>query len=173
MDDKLTIFIAITAAAVVLQFLVLLVMAIVVSKLSARLKTVADETESRVFPLIESARILQQEVKSFLETSRPKVDLILDNAAHVTTTARTDVERVQVTVNDLLDRLRLQVIRADEMVTRTMDRVEETSERVQHSVMSPVRQVSGIVQAVSVGVGTFFSNQKRRRNGGPSDEMFI
>jgi len=173
MDDKLTIFIAITAAAVVLQMLILFVMCIVVFKLSARLKTVADETESRVFPLIDSARILQQEVKSFLETSRPKVDLILDNAAHVTTTARTEVERVQATVNDLLDRLRLQVIRADEMVTRTMDRVEETSEKVQHSVMSPVRQVSGIVQAVSVGVGTFFSNQKRRRNGGPSDEMFI
>ena len=173
MDDKLTIFIAITAAAVVLQMLILFVMCIVVFKLSARLKTVADETESRVLPLIDSARILQQEVKSFLETSRPKVDLILDNAAHVTTTARTDVERVQATVNDLLDRLRLQVIRADEMVTRTMDRVEETSEKVQHSVMSPVRQVSGIVQAVSVGVGTFFSNQKRRRNGGPSDEMFI
>ncbi len=173
MDDKLTIFIAITAAAVVLQMLILFVMAIVMFKLSARLKKVADETESRVFPLIDSAKVLQQDVKSFLETARPKIDVILDNAAHLTTTARTDLERVQVTLNDLLDRLRLQVIRADEMVTRAMDRVEETSERVQHSVMSPVRQVSGIVQAVSVGVGTFFSNQKRRRNGGPSDEMFI
>ena len=173
MDDKLTIFIGITAAAVVLQFFILLVMAIVVFKLSAQLKKVADETESRVFPLIDSAKVLQQDVKAFLETSRPKIDVILDNAAHVTTTARTDFERVQVTLNDLLDRVRLQVIRADEMVTRTMDRVEETSERVQHSVMSPVRQVSGIMQAVSVGVGTFFSNQKRRRNGGPSDEMFI
>ena len=173
MDDKLTIFIAITAAAVVLQMLILLAMAIVMFKLSARLKTVADETESRVFPLLENAKVLQQEVKSFLETARPKIDVILDNAAHVTTTARTDVERVQATVNDLLDRVRLQVIRADEMVTRTMDRVEETSERVQQSVLSPVRKVSGIAQAISVGVGTFFANQKRRRNGGPSDEMFI
>ena len=73
-----------------------------------------------------------------------------------------------MTFNDLLDRVRLQVIRADEMVTRTMDRVEETSEKVQHTVMSPVRQVSGIAQAISVGVGTFFSSQKRRRNGGPA-----
>ena len=142
-------------------------------KLSARLESVVDETQSRVLPLLENAKVMQQDVKTFLETARPKIDLILDNAAHVTTTARTDVERVEATLNDLLDRVRLQVIRADEMVTRTMDRVEETSEKVQHSVMSPVRQVSGIVQAISVGVGTFFSNQKRRRNGGPSDEMFI
>ena len=173
MDDKLTIFIAVTAAAVVLQVFILLALYLAVRKLSARLESVVDETQSRVFPLLENAKSMQQDVKAFLEISRPKIDVILDNAAHVTTTARADVERVQATVNDLLDRLRLQVIRADEMVTRTMDRVEETSERVQHAVTAPVRQVSGIVQGISVGVGTFFSYQKRRRNGGPSDEMFI
>ena len=166
MDDKLTIFIAITSAAVVLQMLILLVLCIVVFKLSARLKTVVDEAESRVFPLLENAKVLLQDVKTTLETTRPKIDVILDNAAHVTTTVRSDAERVQATLNDLLDRVRLQVIRADEMVTHTMDRVEETSEKVQHSVMSPIRRVSGIAQAVSVGVETYFSNQKRRRNGG-------
>ena len=173
MDDKLTIFIGLTAAAVVLQMLILLALYLVVRKLSARVESVVDETQSRVFPILENAKVMQQDVKNFLETARPKIDLILDNAAHVTTTARTDVDRVEKTLNDLLDRLRLQVIRADEMVTHTMDRVEETSQRVQRTVMSPVRQVSGIVQAISVGVETFFSNQRRHRNGGPSDEMFI
>ena len=65
------------------------------------------------------------------------------------------------------------MIRGDEMLTRTLDRVEETSEKVQHTVMSPVRQVSGIVQAISTGFGSYFNGQRRRRNGGPSDEMFI
>ncbi len=173
MDDKLTIFIAITAAAIVLQMLILFVMCVVLYKLSARLKTAVDEGEARVFPLLENTKVLLQDVKTSLETMRPKVDVILDNAAHVTTTARTDADRLQTTFNDLLDRVRLQVIRADEMVTRTMDRVEETSEKVQHSVMSPLRQVSGVLQAINVSVGTYFNNQKRRRNGGPSDEMFI
>jgi len=172
MEDKLTLFIAVTAAAVVLQMLILFFLYLAVRKLGTHLETVADETKSRVFPLLENAKVMQEDVKSFLETARPKLDLVLDNAAQVTTIARTDIERVEATLNDLLDRVRLQVIRADEMVTRTMDRVEETSERVQHSVMSPVRQVSGLMQAISVGVGAYFSNQKRRRNGGP-DEMFI
>ncbi len=173
MDEKLTIFIAITAAAVVLQMLILLALYLAVRKLSARIASVTDETQSKLLPLLENAKVMQQEVKTFIETARPKIDLVLDNAAHVTTIARTDAERVNVTLNDLLDRVRLQVIRADEMVTRTLDRVEDTSERVQHTVMSPVRKVSGIAQAISVGVGTFFNNQKRRRNGGHSDEMFI
>ena len=173
MDDKLTIFIAVTSAAVVLQMLILLGLYLAVRKLSASVASATDETKSRLLPLLDNAKVMQQDVKTFIETARPKIDLILDNASHVTTTARTDFERVQVTLNDVLDRTRLQVIRADEMVTRTMDSVEETSERVQHSVMSPVRKVSGIMQAVSVGVGTFFNSQRRRRNGGPHEEMFI
>jgi hypothetical protein len=173
MSDNLTLFIAVTAAAVVLQMFVLLAMYMAMRKLSAKLQSVTDETQSRLLPILDNAKAMQQEVKSFLETSRPKIDVILDNLAHVTTTARTDIERVDTTLHDLLDRLRLQVIRVDEMVTHTLDCVEETSEKVQHSVMSPVRHVSGIVQAISVGVGTYFSSQRRGRNGGPSDEMFI
>jgi methyl-accepting chemotaxis protein len=173
MSDNLTLFVAVTAAAVVLQMLILLVMCVVIFNLSKKLRSVTNETQSRLIPMLDNAKVMQQEVKSFLEISRPKIDVILDNLAHVTTTTRTEVERVDATVHDLLDRLRLQVIRVDEMVTHTLDLMEETSEKVQHSVMSPVRQVSGIVQAISVGVGTFFSSQRRGRNGGPSDEMFI
>jgi len=173
MDDKLTIFIGITAVAVLLQAGVLLGMFLAMRKLNAKLTAVVDETQSRVFPLLENAKVMQADVKAILETTKPKLDLILDNVAHLSTTARTDIERVEVTLNDILDRTRLQVIRVDEMISRTLDRVEETSEKVQHSVMSPVRQMSGIMQAISVGVGTFFREQKRRRNGGPNDEMFI
>src|SRR5271157_335607 len=94
MDDKLTIFIAVTAAAVVLQVFILLALYLAVRKLSARLESVVDETQSRVFPLLENAKSMQQDVKAFLEISRPKIDVILDNAAHVTTTARAALSRM-------------------------------------------------------------------------------
>ncbi len=173
MDDKLTIFIAITAAAVVLQMLILLAMYLAIRKLSSRMEALADKLEdttgvvqAKVLPVLEN-------VKQFVEKARPKIDQIVENATSISTTARSGAERVGATVNDAVDRVRLQVIRGDEMLTRTIDRVEETTEKVQHTVMSPVRQVSGIVQGISVGVGAFFNSQKRRRNGGPSDEMFI
>ena len=172
MEEKLTYAIAFTAAAVALQAFLLGAIFLALRKLNARLESVVDETQSRVFPLLENGKAIQHDVKTFLETARPKIDLILDNAAHATTTTRAEIERVEATVNDLLDRFRLQVIRVDEMVTHTLDRVEETSEKVQESVKAPVRQVSGIAQAISVGVATYFRSQKRGRNGGP-DEMFI
>jgi hypothetical protein len=79
-----------------------------------------------------------------------------------------------------MDRARLQVIRADEMLTRTFDRVEHTSELVTKTVVSPVRQVSGIVRGVTAGV-EFLLGNRGRKNGDsrgtrrpvPQDEMFI
>jgi hypothetical protein len=90
------------------------------------------------------------------------------------------VERVDATVSDVVDRTRLQIIRADDLLTRTLDRVEETSEMVHKTVVSPVRQVSGLIQGVTAGL-EFFLAGRGRRNGGsresrravPQDEMFI
>lgn len=180
MDDKLTIFVAITACAFAAQAIILLVMMIAMLKLRTRMEALAEKVEdtvgvvhARVLPLLDDAKTMQQDVKNFIEVARPKIDIILDNATHITTTARGSAERIDATINDVVDRVRLQVIRGDEMLTRTMDRVEETSEKVQHTVMSPVRQVSGIMQAISTGVGSYFNSKKGRRNGGPNEEMFI
>jgi methyl-accepting chemotaxis protein len=180
MDDKLTIFIAVTAAAVVLQMLILLGMAITMWKLKARMEGFAAKAEettaivqTRVLPIIDNVKNLQAEIQSFIKTNRPKIEAVISDVTHISERTRSTVDRFEVTANDAVDRVRLQVIRGDEMLTRTMDRVEETTEKVQHTVMSPVRQVSGIAQAISTGVGAYFQTQRRRRNGGPSDEMFI
>jgi hypothetical protein len=90
------------------------------------------------------------------------------------------VERLDATVDDVVDRARLQIIRTDELLSRTLDRVEETSEMVQRTVVSPVRQFSGLIQGVTAGI-EFLLGNRGRRNGGsresrrpvPQDEMFI
>ena len=178
--NLLTAFIAVTAAAVVIQLGILIAMFITMRRLASRIEALADKAEDtasvvqvRVLPLLEQAKAVQDQVKSFVDTTRPQLETVISNLTQISSTARTSAERFQVTVNDAIDRTRLQVIRGDEMLTRTMNRIEETSDKVQHTVMSPVRQVSGIMQAISTGVGAYFNQQKRRRNGGPSDEMFI
>ncbi len=70
---------------------------------------------------------------------------------------------------------RLQVIRADEFLNRTMDRVEEATEAVHKTVVSPVRQVSGLFRGLSVGVEALLGGRRRRRHerSVQQDEMFI
>jgi hypothetical protein len=107
---------------------------------------------------------------------RPKIDLMSTNFSESSTMMRNQLARVDVTLADALDRTRLQVIRADELLNRTMDKVEETSEIVHKTVISPLRQVNGLMNAISTGVEVFLGQKSRHRKNGtgvPQDEMFI
>lgn len=115
-----------------------------------------------------------------LNAARPKVQGIVENLESATKLVRSQVERVDATVNDVMDRARLQIIRGDELLTRTLDRVEQTSEMVQKTVVSPVRQFSGLLQGITVGLEFLFGGRGRRNGGSrserrpvPQDEMFI
>src|SRR5216683_1777289 len=111
-----------------------------------------------------------------LRKSSAKIEALTDNVSVSSTLVRNQLGRLDATLTDALDRTRLQVIRADELLNRTMDRVEETSEVVHKTVLSPLRQVNGLMSAISTGVEVFLGQKRRHpKNGGgvPQDEMFI
>jgi hypothetical protein len=174
MDPVLKIFIYATAVAVVLQMFILLGLAISLHKTSAKVEKLTSEVHGRALPILAAA-------ETILNDSRGKIDIVMNNLVATTGTLKTQMDRLDATVNDIVDRTRLQVIRADDIVTRTLDRVEETSELVQHTVVSPVRQISGIVQGLSVGISAFLSQtrtSRRRRSSNAArvtqdEELFI
>ena len=167
MENLLTISIAITAAAVVLQAGILVAMYLAVRKSTARMESLAAEVKTKVLPTVEVAH-------SMLVEMRPKIEVAVENVSEASTLVRSQIERLDATVNDVIDRARLQVIRADELLNRTMDRVEETTDMVHRTVVSPVRQLSGLMKGVSTGLEFFLSSKRRRRGAGvPQDEMFI
>jgi hypothetical protein len=171
--DKLTVFIALTGLAVALQAGVLLAMYLTMRKSGERIDALATEVKTRVLPSLEQAQTLMAEM-------RPKLHVIADNLQEATTLMRDQVQRVDATVSDTVDRARLQIIRADELVSRTLDRVEQTTDMVHKTVVSPVRQLSGLMQGITVGLEFLFGGRGRRNGGGrderrpvPQDEMFI
>lgn len=169
MDDKLTMFIEVTAAAVVLQMLILAVMAAIMWRLAGQVR----DLQSKAMPLIDDGKKLAGNVQALLDTARPKVDAILDNASAISTTARTQTQKLDVALTGFMDRARLQAIRADEMLTHTLDQVEHTSEKVQSTVLSPVRHLNGVLQGIGAGLETLFQKSRQPRNGKHNDEMFI
>jgi len=171
--EMTTLFIAITGAAVVLQAGILAAMYLAVRRSSARMDALAVEVKTKALPTLETAQTMLVEL-------RPKLTVIADNLAETTHSVRTQVERMDATVNDVVDRARLQIIRGDELLSRTLDRVEETSDMVHNTVVSPVRQFAGLIQGVTAGI-EFLLGNRGRKNGGsrearrpvPQDEMFI
>lgn len=171
--DKLTVFIALTGIAISLQAAILLAMYLTMRKTGERIEALASEVKTKVLPTVEQAQELMIEV-------RPNLETIVENLAESTTLLRSQVQRVDATVNDAVDRARLQVIRGDDLLTRTLDRVEQTSDLVHKTVISPVRQLSGIMQGITVGLEFLFAGRGRRngdrrdeRRAVQQDEMFI
>jgi methyl-accepting chemotaxis protein len=173
MENLTPLFIALTGAAVVLQAVILAALYLSLRKSSARMEALALEVRTKALPTLETAQAMLAEL-------RPKLTVIADNLTETTHSVRSQVERMDATVNDVVDRARLQIIRADELLSRTLDRVEETSDMVHNTVVSPVRQFSGLIQGVTAGI-EFLLGNRGRRNGGsrearrpvPQDEMFI
>jgi hypothetical protein len=173
MDDKLSWFIALTGFAVLMQAGVLLAMYLAMRKSGERMEELVAEVKTKVLPSVEQAQEL-------MSAMRPKLEVIVDNLQDATSVVRSQINRVDSTVNDVVDRTRLQVIRADEMLTRTLDRVEQTTDLVQKTVVSPVRQLSGIMQGITVGLEFLFAGRGRKNGASreerrpvPQDEMFI
>ena len=171
--ENLTVFVALTGIAVLLQAVILGALYFAMRKSSARMEALAVEVKTKALPALETAHEILTEL-------RPKLTVIADNLTETTHSVRSQVERVDATVNDVVDRARLQIIRGDELLTRTLDRVEETSDMVHSTVVSPVRQFAGLIQGVTAGI-EFLLGNRGRRNGGsrdarrpvPQDEMFI
>ncbi|MGA8501447.1 MAG: hypothetical protein WB683_07860 [Candidatus Sulfotelmatobacter sp.] len=171
--ENLTVFVALTGAAVALQAGVLVAMYVTMRKSSARMEALAIEVKTKALPTLETAQAMLTEL-------RPQLTLIADNLTETTHSVRSQVERMDATVNDVVDRARLQIIRADELLSRTLDRVEETSDMVHNTVVSPVRQFAGLIQGVTAGIEFLLGNRRRKNGSGrearrpvPQDEMFI
>jgi methyl-accepting chemotaxis protein len=168
MENLLTISIAVTMAAVVIQAFILIAMYLALRKTSERMEALATEVKTKVLPTAEIAH-------SMLIELRPKIEIAINNVSESTTLVRSQMERLDATVSDVIDRARLQVIRADELLSRTIDRVEETTDMVHKTVISPVRQLSGVLQGVTAALEFLMGARRRQRSGVsvPQDEMFI
>ena len=169
MQTLLIVFIVVTALAVVIQAGVLVSLYISVKKTSSRVESIAGDLQQRAAPALDAATAI-------LNNSRGNLQTLTENLAATSTSLRNQVERVETTIGDIIDRTRLQVIRADEMASRTLDRVEETSDFVQHTVISPVKQLAGLVSGLTVGLDAFFRRRKGPQRSQPQtedEELFI
>ena len=169
----LTIFIVVTAVAVLIQMGILIGMFVSMKKTSARLEALADEVHRRGLPVLDA-------LHTILVESRVNVGNITSNLAVATAGIKNQVAHLNEVLDDLVDRARLQVIRSDQIVGRTLDKVEETTEVVHETVLSPVKQVAAIMRGLSAGFEYLFGRHSDRRpasreaaRASQEEEMFI
>jgi methyl-accepting chemotaxis protein len=166
MEMRFNILLVEIGLLVLIQIVVLIGILMAVKRSSEKMTSIADDIHHRVIPLLDSTT-------AFVELTRPKLETIVSNLTETSEKLKSQVEKIDSTVTDVVDRTRLQVVRADELVSRTMDRVEHTTDFVHHTVVSPVRQIAGILQGLNTGLNVFFGKRSGNGRTAPRDEMFI
>lgn len=157
----LVIFTAIAAATLLIQVSMLVGMFIVMRRGMAKLQKVAEEAKAKAFPVINQAQDLINEMT-------PKVRAAVANLEEVTHTVRKQASNVNSSVDDIVGKANVQIRRVDEMLTATLNAVDNASRALENAVAVPTRRVSGVLNGIRAGVGAFLGGRRPTpRSGNP------
>jgi hypothetical protein len=155
MPTWIAIFIVVAAVAIVVQ-------AIVLTALFFRLRRTAIIAEKAIGDLRTQVLPILSRVQVLIEDVTPRLTLIMSEAADMTRMARSQVQRVDRVFGEMMERLRLQLIHVDQILTGAMETIEETGSRLRESILGPVVKASALVRGIQTGI-EFFRNSRRKR----------
>jgi len=167
MSGWLELFIAVATVAIVIQMGILLAMFVQMQAAIKNFTRIASDLQARIDPiLVRTNRIL--------EDSEDRIRSIMGDAAEVTRVARSQAQKVDRVFTDAVERLRLQIIRADQILTGTLEVIEETGSTLRDKVWEPINKVSAVLKGIKAGID-FIRGQRRPQPDAATEdeELFI
>lgn len=148
----LVIFTAVTAFTLLLLVCCLVGMVVMLRKSIKKMEALADEAKAKAYPVLASAQAL-------LDDIGPKLKTATSEFSDVSQKVRHQANSVNETLDSVLEKANIQIRRIDEMVTGTMDAVEQVSRTIESAVAAPTRRVSGVLRGIRVGMGVFLGRE--------------
>ena len=160
MDQILTVFVALTALAVMTQAAVLVAIYLMGKRLSEQVERFMRETRETMVP-----------VKTIAENLRVASTEIVE----IGQTAREQFRRVEVMVTDTGEVLQTQLLRLDAATRDVVDRINQTAQLLQDSVVRPVREVAAVAKGLGRGLESLFFRRQRSTvdQAHQDEELFI
>jgi methyl-accepting chemotaxis protein len=152
----LTVFVAVTAVAVVIQMLILAGMYLAVRKVTERVMALESKLDEQVVPLVGT-------VRTFVDESVPKLKTAVDNVVEASSVIRAQADKIDTTVTEITEIASTQAAHAGAVADRALRRVDSTADAVHHAVLTPVRRISALLEGVAAGIGQFAERQRARR----------
>ena len=147
-ETILIVFVAATAASVLMQACVLLALFITMRRTAKSMQDEISELRTTLNPFVVDA-------KDFLTRVGPKIDAITTDLAELTHGLRTQGEELQVSTSEILERVRRQSSRLDVMFSSLLDTVERAGGILAQAVNTPLRQVNAVAAFAKAMFGSF------------------
>jgi len=151
------IFLAVIAAALVVQAVGVVISGLFAAKLLHRVDKIGEIVETKTGPILDKTT-------QILADLTPKIQSFSENAEQISYTVRVKVDELGATVSQLNEtvqeingRTRIQVGRVDGIVTDALIATEEIAASVQQSIKTPVRQIAGVIAGLKAGLETLIA----------------
>jgi hypothetical protein len=160
LEGLLTLFVALTAIAIITQAGVLVGIYVMSRRLSDQVERFMKDTREMMVPVTSIAENLRTASANIVE---------------IGLSARDQFRRVEAMVTDTGEALHMQLERFDRVSQNIIDRINETAEIVQDSVVRPAREVAAVAKGLTRGFGAFFFGRGRSTvdQARQDEELFI
>jgi len=162
-------FSIVAAIALVVQVGILIALFVQLKKTSESINKMVNDLHARLGPILTRTQIL-------LDDTQPKITTLVDDAAHIVYLARGQAQKVDRVIGEATDRLRGQLVRADRILTGTLEAVEDAGSQFRRSFWGPVHKASALVQGIKVGLDVLRARRGKesvRETVDQEDELFI
>ena len=167
MSGWLELFIGVATVAIVVQMVILVAMFLQVRVAIRQFTLIASQVQSRIDPiLVRTARIL--------EDSEGRIASIMGDAAEITLLARNQAQKVDRVFTEAVERLRIQVMRADQILTGALEVIEEAGSTFRSKVWTPVNRASALLKGLKAGLDFIRGVRRPESDAATQDEeLFI
>jgi uncharacterized protein YoxC len=163
-------FSIVAAIALIVQVAILIGLFVQLKRTTETINRTLTALHTRIGPILTRTQIL-------LDDTQPKITSLVDDASHVVYLARVQAQKMDKVFSEASDRLRGQLVRADRILTGTMEAVEDAGTQVRRTILGPVQKASAVVQGIKVGLDFLRARRSRRDNVEETleqeDELFI
>jgi uncharacterized protein YoxC len=170
MQTTIVLFSIVAAIALVVQVGILIGLFLQVKRTTESVNRMVNDMHTRIGPILTRTQIL-------LDDTQPKITALVDDASHVVYLARTQAQKMDKVFTEASDRLRGQLVRADRILTGTLEAVEDAGTQVRRSFLGPVQKASAVVHGIKVGLDFLRSRRAGRESVHEAveqeDELFI
>lgn len=154
-------FVAIAAAALLLQALVLLGIFLAVRRSERAATEKIDALRNDIAPVLRTAQGLLDNAQSLLRHIDPRARAIADNIYAASEAVRDQANNTNMALAEVTERTLQQVRRVDGMVTDVLDAVAHGTRLVRDTILPPLRQVGGWLHAIQAVLDTLRHPSRR------------
>lgn len=146
-ETLLIVMVAIIGFLVLAQFLAMIAMYFVFKKGMLAVTAHIEDFKGRALPVMDQSKEVLENTKHLIARLEPKLESAASDLAEMTRTASQEVKNLQLSTEEINQRVRNQAARVDAMTTNVLNNVDRAGHLLSVAVSAPVRQVSGVMAA--------------------------